>query len=120
MNDPRVFDAARRLTTAVHPAIPFPRSRLWLHGVCEIFPIFQPWHHPYYLTGYVLMAASPDLASFVPLLSGIPDDDKFWRGKYPLESEIGKSPYLWASRFRSSEVRMNSEKCENEESFSPR
>lgn len=44
----------------------------------------------------------------------------FGEENIPWRAEIGKSPYLWASRFRSSEVRMNSEKCENEESFSPR
>lgn len=44
------------------------------------------------LTGYVLMAASPDLASFVPLLSGIPDDDNFGEENVPWRAEIGNPP----------------------------
>lgn len=49
----------------------------------------------------------------LPMMTSFGEENVPWR------AEIGKSPYLWASRFRSSEVRMNSEKCENEESFSP-
>lgn len=48
-----------------------------------------------------------------PMMTSFGEENVPWR------AEIGKSPYLWASRFRSSEVRMNSEKCENEKSFSP-
>lgn len=49
----------------------------------------------------------------LPMMTSFGEENVPWR------AEIGKSPNLWASRFRSSEVRMNSEKCENEESFSP-
>lgn len=50
----------------------------------------------------------------LPMMTSFGEENVPWR------AEIGKSPYLWASRFRSSEVRMNSEMRERGEFFPPR
>lgn len=106
LNESRVFDAARRLTaggSSVHP--PFHEvgfGSMW--DFSEFFDrgIIRTTLATCWWLRHRFGIVRPSLRGTIPRWG------RFLRGNCPGSVEIGYPP-TWASRFRSSEVRMNSE-----------